>query len=163
EGITSICNVVAPTLISLHATGGNDMIRKAREAVDKIVPKNRPKLLGITVLTSFQEKDLASIGVRESVSEQVKRLARLAVAAGADALRSPYAQLLELRFAMKTKDGMLSELVSEAARRKIHAKGVSDRDLEKWTGTDKHQNVAARVELRTFDSTKSWLEQQRSV
>ncbi len=57
-------------------------MRAAREAAgDK---KNRPKLLGVTVLTSFDEAALREIGMPGSIETQAVALARMAKAAGLD-------------------------------------------------------------------------------
>ena len=44
----------------------------------------RPKLLGVTVLTSLNDKDLFALGVAASAAEQVRRLALMAKASGLD-------------------------------------------------------------------------------
>ena len=45
---------------------------------------DKPLLLGVTVLTSFDESDLDEIGVKSRVLDQVSRLASLAQASGLD-------------------------------------------------------------------------------
>jgi len=69
-------------LLTLHTLGGTAMMRAAREAVgDK---KNRPKLLGVTVLTSMDEAALHGVGIWGSPAERAVALARLAQEAGLD-------------------------------------------------------------------------------
>ena len=74
------------TMIDFHLAGGARMVNAAREAVEAagLRAQDRPILLGITVLTSFDQDDLRSVGVDEPVEEQVTRLARLGLAAGLD-------------------------------------------------------------------------------
>jgi orotidine-5'-phosphate decarboxylase len=63
---------------TLHAAGGLAMMREAAA-----LPK-RPRLWGVTVLTSLDRKDLHRLGIRRSVSAQVRVLALSASAAGLD-------------------------------------------------------------------------------
>jgi orotidine-5'-phosphate decarboxylase len=72
-------------MLTLHAAGGAAMIAAARRAADA-GGAERPKLLAVTVLTSLSPAALAETGVIGSPSEQVLRLARLALDAGADGL-----------------------------------------------------------------------------
>ena len=78
---------LAPYYLTLHAGGGEEMLRAAREAAHdeaarlKLTP---PRLLAVTVLTSLDEGDLARHGVAGPVGEQVVRLAELARRAGID-------------------------------------------------------------------------------
>jgi orotidine-5'-phosphate decarboxylase len=69
-------------LLTLHALGGAAMMRAAREAVGN--GKNRPKLLGVTILTSMDEAALAGVGITGSPAERVLALAKLAQEAGLD-------------------------------------------------------------------------------
>ena len=69
-------------LMTLHASGGLAMMRAAREAAGS--KKNRPLLLGVTVLTSFDEPTLREIGMEGSLGSRVVALARLAKSAGLD-------------------------------------------------------------------------------
>jgi orotidine-5'-phosphate decarboxylase len=74
-----------PAMVTLHAGGGPAMIAAAREQAEK-VGADRPMLLAVTVLTSMDAAALAATGVADSPAQQVLRLARMAVAAGADGL-----------------------------------------------------------------------------
>ena len=76
---------LAPRLLTLHAAGGAAMIAQAREAAEA-GGADRPLLLAVTVLTSLDDAALAATGVPGGAAEQVLRLARLALAAGADGL-----------------------------------------------------------------------------
>jgi orotidine-5'-phosphate decarboxylase len=70
------------SLFNVHASGGEPMMRAAVEAVANANP--RPKIIGVTVLTSLDDSVLQSVGQRPPASEQVVRLARLAKASGLD-------------------------------------------------------------------------------
>jgi orotidine-5'-phosphate decarboxylase len=76
---------MAPGLLTLHASGGTAMIEAARRAADE-AGAHRPKLLAVTVLTSLNAEALHETGVAGGPRQQVLRLARLALAAGADGL-----------------------------------------------------------------------------
>jgi orotidine-5'-phosphate decarboxylase len=69
-------------MLTLHTTGGLEMMRAAREAVTG--KKRRPALLGVTVLTSLDAPALKSIGISGSVASRAVALARLAKQAGLD-------------------------------------------------------------------------------
>jgi orotidine-5'-phosphate decarboxylase len=71
-------------LMTLHASGGLAMMRAAREAAGAGAKKNRPALLAVTVLTSFDEPALREIGMEGSLGSRVVALARLAKTAGMD-------------------------------------------------------------------------------
>ncbi len=71
-------------MITLHGSGGGEMIRAGAEAAHALNPDC--KVLAVTVLTSLDETALNRVGVRGAVSDQVLRLAALAVADGCDGL-----------------------------------------------------------------------------
>ena len=74
-----------PAMLTLHAAGGAAMITAARLAAEA-AQDARPILLAVTVLTSLDTSALHSIGVAGGPRQQVLRLARLALDAGADGL-----------------------------------------------------------------------------
>ncbi len=71
-------------MMDVHASGGQRMLMAARDALSGYSP--RPLLVGVTVLTSLEQEDLASLGWRESPEQLVLRLARLARSADLDGL-----------------------------------------------------------------------------
>jgi len=80
---------LAPALTTLHAIGGAEMIKAAVDSAADAAAKHgvaRPKILAVTVLTSMGQAELPTIGVEGSVLDQVKRLAALAISAGADGI-----------------------------------------------------------------------------
>ncbi|CAI3948687.1 Orotidine-5'-phosphate decarboxylase (PyrF) (PDB:1DBT) [Commensalibacter communis] len=78
---------VKPAMLTVHALGGQDMIRAARRSVDEHFPSDsKPILLAVTILTSMNQENLGSIGISVSPLEQVLLLGKMALAAGADGL-----------------------------------------------------------------------------
>ncbi|MGG5886774.1 orotidine-5'-phosphate decarboxylase [Falsiroseomonas sp. HC035] len=76
---------LGPAWITIHAAGGAAMVAAAREAAEAF-GAHRPRILAVTVLTSLDASALADTGVSGGPVQQVLRLARLAMAAGADGL-----------------------------------------------------------------------------
>jgi orotidine-5'-phosphate decarboxylase len=69
-----------PSLLTVHAAAGSAAIRAAADTL----PDTR--VVAVTVLTSLGEADLGQIGLAGPVSDAVRRLAALAVEAGARGL-----------------------------------------------------------------------------
>jgi orotidine-5'-phosphate decarboxylase len=69
-------------MVNVHTLGGSKMMAAAREAIDKC--SAQPLLIGVTILTSMGQEDLAEIGLPGSPEDNVKRLALLAEASGLD-------------------------------------------------------------------------------
>jgi orotidine-5'-phosphate decarboxylase len=76
---------LAPRMLTVHAAGGAAMVAAARQAAE-VAGTARPMILAVTVLTSLSAADLAATGIADPPAAQVLRLARLALAAGADGL-----------------------------------------------------------------------------
>ena len=67
-------------MLNVHASGGEAMMRAAREAIEGVA--RPPLLIAVTILTSLSADDLARVGYTGDVEENVERLARLARACG---------------------------------------------------------------------------------
>ncbi len=86
--------------LTIHAAGGPAMVAAAREAAEKAGGANRMKILAVTVLTSIDAATLSDTGVAGGPMQQVLRLGRLAVAAGADGLVCSPREVAALRDAL---------------------------------------------------------------
>ena len=69
-----------PRYLTVHASGGADMVRAAVEAAPDVT------IAAVTVLTSLDQSTLDQVGLAGPPSDAVRRLAVLAVKAGAGAL-----------------------------------------------------------------------------
>ncbi|NVO76082.1 orotidine-5'-phosphate decarboxylase [Photobacterium damselae] len=70
-------------MVNVHASGGERMMTASREILEPY-GKDRPLLIGVTVLTSMESSDLAGIGISRSPQEQVMNLATLTKNSGLD-------------------------------------------------------------------------------
>jgi orotidine-5'-phosphate decarboxylase len=88
---------VGASLLTIHAGGGERMMRAAAEAASA---PNAPRLLAITVLTSIDTAELSAVGVTGTPAAQVLRLARLAQTTGIDGLVCSAEEVAAVREAM---------------------------------------------------------------
>ena len=70
-----------PAIVTVHSAGGRAMLEQAKAAAPE-----GTKVVAVTLLTSLDASDLASIGVGGSAGEQVERLATLARESGCDGI-----------------------------------------------------------------------------
>lgn len=71
---------LSPKYLTVHASGGQDMIKAAVEALPETY------VTAVTILTSLSQDQLAAMGWNGSAQDIVKRLAAQSVAAGARAI-----------------------------------------------------------------------------
>ena len=83
-----------PAILTVHAAGGRAMMAAATAAAPP-----RTKVVAVTVLTSLDQTDLASIGVENSTADQVRRLSDLAREAGLDGIVCSGAEIASARAA----------------------------------------------------------------
>ena len=69
--------------VTAHASGGAAMLRAATEALGES-SGGYAGILGVTVLTSLDQSDLASIGVTSTPGKLVSRMSRLAASTGCE-------------------------------------------------------------------------------
>jgi orotidine-5'-phosphate decarboxylase len=89
---------LTPAVLTVHAAGGRAMLEDAKAAAP-----TGTKVVAVTVLTSLDSDDLASIGVKADNHEQVERLAALAKEAGLDGIVCSGNEVSAVR--RKWKDG----------------------------------------------------------
>ncbi len=82
-------------MLTVHAGGGGKMLRAAADAAHSVNPALM--VLGVTVLTSMDDQDLAKVGVGGRVVEQVLRLAGLAIRNGCQGVVASALEAAELR------------------------------------------------------------------
>jgi orotidine-5'-phosphate decarboxylase len=74
-------------MVNVHAAGGVEMMRAAREAADREAAAamiSPPMVIAVTVLTSFTPAGLARTGIDSPIPDHVRRLALLAQESGLD-------------------------------------------------------------------------------
>lgn len=94
SALRSICSHEIVEMVNVHALGGPLMLQRAREAVDTASPGTRPKLIGVTLLTSMRPMDAAAVGLEGTAEQIVLSLVQLAIEAKLDGV---VASALELR------------------------------------------------------------------
>lgn len=76
-------------MMTVHTSGGRAMLQAAIDASDRVAQvtgKERPLVIGVTLLTSLDQDDVSILGFRDSIETQVIRLGDLAQSAGLDGL-----------------------------------------------------------------------------
>ncbi len=89
----------APFMITVHTTGGAAMMRAAAAACLRAASADQPRplVIGVTVLTSFDDNDIDAVGMRGPLTDQVSRLAALAHECGLDGIVSSAREIEALR------------------------------------------------------------------
>ena len=98
-GIRAVVDL-EPTYITVHASGGREMLKAAVEEAGSQAARlgvARPRLLGVTVLTSLDRSDLKATGIDADPSDQVLRLAALARDSGLDGVICSPLEIAALR------------------------------------------------------------------
>ncbi|WHU03924.1 MULTISPECIES: orotidine-5'-phosphate decarboxylase [unclassified Sphingomonas] len=70
-----------PAILTVHAAGGRAMLEDAKAAAP-----TGTKVVAVTMLTSLDDSDLTSIGLKPDPHEQVMRLTELAKSSGVDGI-----------------------------------------------------------------------------
>ncbi|MCC6467198.1 MAG: orotidine-5'-phosphate decarboxylase [Alphaproteobacteria bacterium] len=93
-------SALKPRYLTIHTAGGAAMLRAAADEAAKFGVA-RPKLLGVTVLTSLSSDDLVEVGfAKRAMGDQVEAMARLAKANGLDGVICSPHEVATLRRAM---------------------------------------------------------------
>jgi len=95
--------------VSLHLSGGREMLGACAEL------EKRPKLWGITVLTSFDEYNLFRVGFRGGIDKTVKLLAAQALEHGADGVVCSPRELQRISAACSHKLKLITPGIRPAA------------------------------------------------
>lgn len=87
-------------MMTVHASGGLDMLKAAKRAAGEAVSAQRqpaPLVVAVTALTSLNDRVLLEIGVNRSMERHVEALAALAETAGLDGIVASPRELKLLR------------------------------------------------------------------
>ncbi len=98
EGAAKAAAELGVEILSVHASGGLEMMKAAVAGVLKADIKKKPKVIGVTILTSI-DKDIMNnqLNIPGAVDEQVLRLAKLAEEAGLSGIVCSGADLLYIK------------------------------------------------------------------
>lgn len=80
-GAMHAIHALEPAIVTVHASGGRAMMEDAKAAAGE-----NTKVVGVTMLTSMDERDLKRTGVNGNAHDQVQRLAELARESGLDGI-----------------------------------------------------------------------------
>lgn len=72
-------------MFTLHSSGGEEMMRKSVETVNETCERlnvKRPNMVGVTILTSFDEAGIAKVGYKNNIADTVLNLAGLCKTSG---------------------------------------------------------------------------------
>jgi orotidine-5'-phosphate decarboxylase len=97
--VSTACGLPGVRVLNVHTLGGLAMLRAAAAARDnsRLSKAQRPKLLGVTILTSMDNAALREVGIAGPASGRVVKLARLAKRAGLDGVVASSQEIRALR------------------------------------------------------------------
>ncbi|MCR4430415.1 MAG: orotidine-5'-phosphate decarboxylase [Tepidanaerobacteraceae bacterium] len=91
-------------MLNIHASGGREMMMKAKEAANAVffdeIKKGvglKPLLIAVTVLTSLSDRDLLETNIEKSTREQAVALAKLAKDCGMDGVVASPKEIAAIR------------------------------------------------------------------
>ena len=99
--VASAAQLPGIRLLTLHTFGGAAMMSAAREAI--AAKKKRPRLLGVTILTSMDAAALEQVGVSGTPGTRALALAKLAQASGLDGVVASMHEAQDIRAACGPK------------------------------------------------------------
>lgn len=97
------------SIFNVHAAGGREMMRRTADAVTAVSEREglaRPKVIGVTLLTSADAQVLQEIGVTNSPQQQVIALAQLSAESGLDGVVASPLEVSAIRVAV-AREGFL--------------------------------------------------------
>jgi len=115
-------------MVNVHASGGRDMMRAAREAADTTAASMMlapPLVIAVTLLTSLDDAAMVEIGIAGPAADRVERLAALAHDAGLDGVVASPRETARLR----EQRGDRFTIVTPGIRGAHDAKGDQARTL----------------------------------
>ena len=124
-----------PKYTTLHLSGGSEMLDECVNLKNKLSSKTN--LIGVTMLTSFNDKLISEIGIENSVNENVKQLTQLAVNCGMDGIVCSPMEISEV----KNTHGSNLQIISPGIRGKGNASNDQKRTLSAKEAIDAGADV----------------------
>jgi orotidine-5'-phosphate decarboxylase len=90
KAVQNIINL-NPEFLTVHISGGKNMLKEL------VKVKNKTKIIGVTLLTSLDKKDLKSFGINISESTFVEKLTKVGFESGVDGVVSSPLEVKQLR------------------------------------------------------------------
>ena len=84
-------------MMTMHIAGGSAMMSAAAEETRGFPEEDRPLLIGVSVLTSLDQKALNEVGIQRPIEEQMVSLSQLAIANGLDGVVCSPHEIARLR------------------------------------------------------------------
>ncbi len=112
-----------PSYTTIHLSGGSEMLIECINVKNKL--NSKTKLIGVTMLTSFNDTLISEIGIEKSVNENVKQLTQLAVNCRMDGIVCSPLEISEVK---NTHENKL-QIISPGIRSKEHASNDQKRTL----------------------------------
>lgn len=97
-------------MLNVHASGGGEMMKAAADAVRESSASTgipAPKLIGVTVLTSSNEKTLHETGITQDLNERVLQLAQLTAKCGLDGVVASPRETVAIRQALGAEEFLI--------------------------------------------------------
>jgi len=88
------------SIFNIHASGGKEMMKRTVQAIVETAQREnltKPKVIGVTVLTSVDRQTLRQIGIDEEAQSVVSRLAVLAQECGLDGVVASAREIKTIR------------------------------------------------------------------
>jgi len=97
-------------MFNIHALGGGEMMRRTVESVAEFCEKEnlkKPKIIGVTILTSSNQETLREIGIEREVNRQVLNLALLAAKCGLNGVIASPQETSLIRQSIESQDFLI--------------------------------------------------------
>jgi orotidine-5'-phosphate decarboxylase len=97
-------------MFNVHSLGGGEMMRRTAGEVSEACAKanlERPRIIGVTILTSSDQGTLNEIGIREEINSQVLNLAKLTAECGLDGVVASPREVTAIREKIGNRDFLI--------------------------------------------------------
>ena len=98
------------SIFNVHASGGGEMMKRTAASVAEVAEREnltRPRVLGVTVLTSVDQETLRQLGIAEEAESLASRLAFLANESGLDGVVASGQEIKTIRETVLTPNFLI--------------------------------------------------------